>query len=89
MVSAGSGDTGHSAALTPVAGAHQGSAECSVWVLVGGFLVIAVHVVVPNRRLVALIRVMACAPLPGRKSTAGTIRPNQCLRLGRLALTWT
>ena len=55
----------------------------------GGFLVIAVHVVVSDRCLVALIRVMACAPLPGQKSTAGTIRPNQCLRLGRLALTRT
>ena len=89
VVSAGSGDTGRSAALLPVAGAHQGSAKCSVWVLVGGYLVIAMHVVVPDRRAVALIRVMACALLPGWKSTASTIRPNQCLRLGRLVLTRT
>ena len=68
-----------SAALTPVACALQGSAECSVWVLVGGSLVIAVCVVVPDRRLMALIHVMACAPLPGRKSTAGTIYPNRSL----------
>ena len=79
VVSAGSGDTGRSAALLPVAGAHQGPVECSVWVLVGGYLVIAVRVVVPDRRAVALIRVMACAPLPGRKSAAGTIRPNRSL----------
>ena len=59
VVSAGSGDTGHSATLLPVAGAHQGSSECSVWVLVGGFLVIAVRVVVPDRRAVALIEPLA------------------------------
>ena len=60
-----------------------------MWVLVGGYLVIAVRVVVLDRRLVVLIRVMACAPLPGQKSIAGTIRPNQCLWLGCLALTRT
>ena len=79
-----------SAAPTPVAGAHQGSAEGSVWVLVGGFLVIVVRVVVPDRRLMVLIHVMVCALLlRHQKRFAGTIRPNQCLRLGHLALTRT
>ena len=56
-----------------------------MWVLVGSFLVIVVHVVVPDRRLMALIRVMACASLLGQKSTAGTIRPNRSLAPTR---TW-
>ena len=90
MVSAGSGDTGHSAVPTPVAGTHQGSAECFVWILVGDFLVIVVRVVMSDRRLVALICVMACVPLlRHRKRFADIIRPNQCLRLSRLALTRT
>ena len=86
VVSVGSGDTGHSAAPTPIAGTHQGSTEGSVWVLVGGFLVIAVHVVVPDRHLVALICMMVYALLLHHwKRFASTIRPNRSLAPTR---TW-
>ena len=70
-----------SAVPLPVAGAPQDPSECSVWVLVGGFLVIAVCGVVHDLRLVALIRVMASPPFLSRRDAAGTIRPSPSLVL--------
>ena len=52
-----------------------------MWVFVSSFLVIALHVVVPDYRLMVLICMMACVLSPDQSSTAGTIYPNQSLSL--------
>ena len=59
--------------------------ECSVWVFVGSSLVIAVCRVVPDRRVMVLIRMMVASPLLNQKDTAGTI----CLNQSLMILTWT
>ena len=67
-----------STALLAVASASQGSAECFVWVLVGGSLVIAVCGG-QDHCLITLIHMMAVPLLLNRRGVAGTIHPNQIL----------